>query len=767
MCGMLTIDPGILLAQSGLMAIWNALWPYLLIFVGFSAVIFVHELGHFMVAKWMNVRVEKFAIGFFTELVGFTRGETRYSFNVLPLGGYVKMLGQEDFDDKTLELRTQGNPRSFVNKSVFQRMLIVSAGVVMNVLFAAFLFVIVFMHGVEENVTTIGQVLPESPASLAGLQPGDTILKIDGKEIRQYQEIRFAVLLADPHTPMNFEIERNGEIRTLTVKPEPEQQKNLLQVGIMPATTRDVVFALDARFEPDNPQHLHRGDVVVAIEGKPIDEDPKGGIEQLMRSPDGSVVTVTVERLVDRADPDGPTTRDVQVFNRMYVDPSDPIGDPDTRNILGLIPLVEVNGLTERGRARLAGLKEGDIILQWGPHWYPMQRQITESVRDSARYPNADRARSWRQSMYQWFTWNPETDIPVKVARRGTAEHIWLTVTPKIRKKGARPMVGMTLNAVASETMRVAGVQERVHGMLTPAAEAGIPAGARILKLAETPVVSWPQLVELFRQAAGTSVPLTYETIHGREINCRFRVPHCLRTQLGLSTLSGIVSVDGRKFATITGRSRRASISAGHTLGLHEILRQILEDNAGEPTQVTVRYQEVPFGPEFEKQTTISAEMIDPWLGRIRYLPQLIMQLQIVTLKADGPIDALMIGLKKTSYFVLQVYTMMQRMIVSRTVGVEHMSGPVGIVKLGSDVARVGFVRLLFFLAIISANLAVINFLPLPIVDGGLMVFLIIEKIKGSPVSIKVQVATQVIGLFLIGAAFLFITLQDVIRLAG
>ena len=87
-------------------------------------------------------------------------------------------------------------------------------------------------------------------------------------------------------------------------------------------------------------------------------------------------------------------------------------------------------------------------------------------------------------------------------------------------------------------------------------------------------------------------------------------------------------------------------------------------------------------------------------------------------------------------------------MIFTRSLGVESVSGPLGIIDMGGKVAQAGLVKFLFFLAIISANLAVINFLPLPIVDGGLMVFLIIEKIKGSPVSMKVQVATQVVRPF-------------------
>ena len=134
---------------------------------------------------------------------------------------------------------------------------------------------------------------------------------------------------------------------------------------------------------------------------------------------------------------------------------------------------------------------------------------------------------------------------------------------------------------------------------------------------------------------------------------------------------------------------------------------------------------------------------------------------------ADVVLDAVRIGLYKTYYFIIQVYQTMQRMIFSRSVGVENLSGPLGIVSIGGEIARAGLVKFLFFMAIISANLAVINFLPLPIVDGGLMVFLIIERIKGSPVSLRVQVATQFIGLFLIVGAFLFVTYNDALRLWG
>ena len=146
---LMTITPAdSFLATAVLVAVWQGVWPYLLMLAGFSLIIFVHELGHFAVAKWAGIRVERFAIGFGRELVGFTRGETRYSFNILPLGGYVKMLGQEDFNPQEEE-QGQRDPRSFANKSVRARMFVVAAGVVMNIILAAILFVAVCMSGIR------------------------------------------------------------------------------------------------------------------------------------------------------------------------------------------------------------------------------------------------------------------------------------------------------------------------------------------------------------------------------------------------------------------------------------------------------------------------------------------------------------------------------------------------------------------------------------------------------------------------------------------
>ena len=150
MCNGLIIAQGLTLAAFDITGWLLSAWALFQIILGFSVIIFVHELGHFGLAKWANVRVEKFCIGFGRELFGFTRGETRYGFNILPLGGYVKMLGQEDFEvDESGEMRVKDDPRSFPNKPIGHRMLIVSGGVVMNVIFAALKFTAEFTIGKE------------------------------------------------------------------------------------------------------------------------------------------------------------------------------------------------------------------------------------------------------------------------------------------------------------------------------------------------------------------------------------------------------------------------------------------------------------------------------------------------------------------------------------------------------------------------------------------------------------------------------------------
>ena len=354
-----------LMAQWSPLAVWNSIWPYLVMLLGFSLIIFIHEMGHFLVAKWADVRVEKFAIGFGREVLGFTRGETRYCLNILPLGGYVKMLGQEDFDDKAKELRFKKDPRSFVNKPVGRRMAIVSAGVVANVLFACLLFMIVFMIGMEAVGSRIAYVEPDSPAEKAGLLPGDEIQRINGKSVLEFNEVTAAVFLSRPHESIEFVVKRDGGLeKVINVKPEYRLMEGTRQVrrqiiGIGPGVTREII-ALGPEIDSTKPDQPHVGDRVVEVDGIPVTDENVSQIFDVLAYTDEPIY-------VERDDPDDPQAppRRVKVTipPQLLLYPSDS-RDPSSTSILGLTPLVRFAQVDPRGRAHLAGIEAGDTVLR-------------------------------------------------------------------------------------------------------------------------------------------------------------------------------------------------------------------------------------------------------------------------------------------------------------------------------------------------------------------------------------------------------------------
>ena len=146
-----------------------------------AILIFVHELGHYMTAKFYGIKVLEFGFGYPPRLFGFRRGETLYSLNLLPLGGFVKMVGEEDPTDS----------RSLAARSLFQRFIVISSGAIMNMLLAILIFIILFMVPQQKIVglVEIQEVMPNSPAEFAGLKTGDVIVKIDGHSIRNIGDL--------------------------------------------------------------------------------------------------------------------------------------------------------------------------------------------------------------------------------------------------------------------------------------------------------------------------------------------------------------------------------------------------------------------------------------------------------------------------------------------------------------------------------------------------------------------------------------------------
>jgi regulator of sigma E protease len=209
--------------------------------------IFVHELGHFLLAKLMGVSVEKFSLGFGPKLIGKKIGETEYLLSAFPLGGYVKMFGEGGFieggesdprpEDENAptdatsepvlrELTEDEKARSFAHKPVLSRIAIVMAGPVFNLLFAWLIFIVLCMMGVPTVTTKIGEALKDKPASKAGMQKGDVIIAINNKQINRWDQIAEGVA-ASKGKPLALTVKRAAAEISFTITPEPRVSKNL------------------------------------------------------------------------------------------------------------------------------------------------------------------------------------------------------------------------------------------------------------------------------------------------------------------------------------------------------------------------------------------------------------------------------------------------------------------------------------------------------------------------------------------------------------
>ena len=297
-----------------------------------------------------------------------------------------------------------------------------------------------------------------------------------------------------------------------------------------------------------------------------------------------------------------------------------------------------------------------------------------------------------------------------------------------------------------------------------------MPRGSTIVSVDDEPVRTWRDLVARFREKAGSSVAITYRDSYDEPKTGRMQIPASMTTSLKdadgqavtLPNSALILSVAGKRTVKET-TEKDEDEEKPYSVSSLKGLRLALAQHKGET--VDIRFYDHAAAEVRTATMQVTAENVDPWLRRVTYDHQIEFRPQIRILKKTNPLAALAVGTKKTYFFIINAYKTMKAMIWTRTIGMEHISGPVGIANLGALAAEAGIVSLFFFLGMLSANLAVINFLPLPIVDGGLMIFLIIEKLKGSPVSLKIQVVTQIIGLALIISVFLYVTAADIAKI--
>jgi len=209
--------------------------------------IFIHELGHFLVAKKSGVLVEKFSIGFGPKLWSKKKGETEYALSAIPLGGFVKMYGESLEADVEEDMKD----RSFAHKSLKARFAIVFAGPLFNFILAIVIYMMIFMIGTPRFLASVGGVIEGTPAQTAGLMDGDIVKSLDGKEMKYWDEMSMYIS-QKPGEPVAFTIERADKIINLTVTPESVVDKNVFgedmkigRIGIQRGTLTETVRELN------------------------------------------------------------------------------------------------------------------------------------------------------------------------------------------------------------------------------------------------------------------------------------------------------------------------------------------------------------------------------------------------------------------------------------------------------------------------------------------------------------------------------------------
>lgn len=434
----------------------------LMVVVGLGALIFFHELGHFLACRATNTRVETFSIGFGPKLFGWRRGDTLYKIGLVPLGGYVKMAAENPGE------RGTGAPDELPNKSFSQRLLIFTAGVVFNVILGFLLFAIAFRLGVPFPVARVGGVEHGSPAWEAGLRPGDLITHVGGREVLGFNDVNVEVAYSAAEEPTTVTVRRGDASLTLPIRPAYSREVGFPRIGIAAAVAPEA-----AEVDPDSPVGRaggRRGDAIVAVDGEPVGD-----------------VSEAIARIIARVQAAPPEANEVQVALRVRR------AEGAVEEILPRVPVV---------RVRRIGVRtfESPSVRAIAPGERPLPVRPGDTLLAVNGLPVEDLG-CFREAATR--------DEPLREVRvlRGGAER---TVAPE---------APLTVGELAD---RIAGERDTSRTVVTvlpetPAARAGLRTGDRVLAVGGEPVSSWTEMTEATRRHPGGPLPLLVARAGGDE----------------------------------------------------------------------------------------------------------------------------------------------------------------------------------------------------------------------------------------------------------
>jgi len=730
----------------------STLWIIFKVAAGLGLVIFVHELGHFVAAKACGVKCEKFYIGFDipikigpvalpTTLCKFRWGETEYGVGILPLGGYVKMLGQDDnpsrqaeenerikvrkkqpdtqeqpavvssVDSKTeraeasvdsegaaaetakgendQEEQVELDPRSYPARPVWQRMIIISAGVIMNLVFAVVFAAIAYRMGVSYTPCIIGGTAPGSPAWTRGIDPGDKFLQIgrDGQpdeQLRHYKDLLPNIMLNLKDRVMDFLIRRRGQSTAEWYSMRPSDRlKNVTKramLGVRPPSTAKLSDRqpVDSyRFDDEERKRLKGGDEFIAAGGVRLPRDEETGeifahhLEAVLAQRMAESLTLTVRRRTENAATDGgeASTKEFDITL-----------PPTKMRMLGLAMTVGPIAAVRKGTpAAGAGFRAGDVITSVAGQ--DVGNPMTLSQRLLALVGQ---------------------QIEVEVRREGSDEPVPLKVAPQLPSAfedrfGPRSLVSLESLGVAFPVENKVGEVEPD----SPAGKARLKPGDEIISAQF--VLTDEEKKEKAKEVFGKSYD---DAIELAEDQKNWHYVH--------STLQ--ISIPG--------------------------------------TVLKLAYRR----DGVKREATLTPVDSDKWFFASRGL-NLAQLSEVRTAETWG--EAFRLGIRETKETLTQVLVVLKRLLTGK-ISVKQLGGPVKIAAVAGAEASEGIPRLLIFLTFLSANLAVLNFLPIPALDGGHMVFLAAEGIRGKPVGERLQITLTLIGIGCLLSLMVFVIAMDI-----
>jgi regulator of sigma E protease len=685
------------------------MWLIFVVAVALGFVIFVHELGHFIVAKLCGVKCEKFYLGFDIggwKLFKFQYGETEYGIGVLPLGGYVKMLGQEDNPNRlkaeieraklqqsgstapadTLSAGADANrsgegldlaaaeqalydPRSYLAKSVPKRMAIISAGVIMNVIFAFIMAIAAFYIGVDQIDCGVGEEFPGEAAWRAGLRPGDQIIEIAGKKADQFQDLQKNVTVGDIDNGVKMLIKRPGVKEPLDLIVHPDQTLGYPSIGIgnpyITTLNKSDPFVWPGSAAAQAKPALQKGDRIVMVNGQTV-ETYKQINSFLAEHPD-KPLQLTVECVVP---PEGKKSDGVETPKLVNV-----TVPPQPMRRLGLVMTMgEVAAIQVGSPAAAEGIKAHDRIVKIDG----------KPVDDPMLLPDQLRRRAG------------ET-ITLTIDREGSGAPIDIPVT--LRRVDWYEHPHRENNPLSIPELGIAyRVLNRVDRVIpgSPAEKAGIQPGEMI------------QQATIFPPDAG----LVKDKLKQSEINIDF-------------------DEKNQNWPCFFYTLQKVHPSSPVVLELNNKRKARME-------------------------TELAADWFNPDRGFI-FAPETSLK------KAQTFSQAVDFGANETGESLTMVLRFLKKL--GTQISMKALGGPVTIAMAAGQAAEQGPANLLIFLTLLSANLAVINLLPIPLLDGGHLIFLAYEGIRGKPANERVQIVLSLLGMVFLIGLMLFVIGMDVTRL--